>query len=111
MSKTKINKDLVIKYRDDNPDIKNATISKIFGITRARVGQILVESGRATKTKTNRQKYFCNKCGRGYASYKHYPVAWGMCRSCYMKLPIEIRAKQRAEISSKRYLQAIRVAL
>ena len=108
MSKTKINKDLVIKYRDENPDVKNATISKIFGITRARVGQILVESGRATKTKTNRQKYFCNKCGRGYASYKHYPVAWGMWRDCYMKLPKETRAKQRAQISSQRYLQRLR---
>ena len=108
MAKTKINKELILKYRDENPDVKNSEIARIFDITRARVGQILVKGGRPTKTKTNKQKYFCKRCGRGYASIKHYPVAWGVCREVYMKLPKEVRAKQRAEISSQRYLQSIR---
>tara|TARA_R110000824_G_scaffold351725_1_gene538754 strand:+ start:2739 stop:3068 length:330 start_codon:yes stop_codon:yes gene_type:complete len=108
MPRTKINNELIIKYRDDNPDVKNAEISRIFGITRARVGQILTQNNRPTKTKTNKQKFYCKNCGRGYASVKHYPVAWGMCRDCYMKLPKEIRAKQRAQISSQRYLQRLR---
>ncbi|QDP67962.1 MAG: hypothetical protein Unbinned657contig1001_4 [Prokaryotic dsDNA virus sp.] len=108
MPRTKINNDLVVKYRDENPDITNAEISRIFGISRARVGQILTENNRPTRTKTNKQKYYCKRCGRGYASYKHYPVAWGMCRDCYMKLPKELRAKQRAEIGAKKYLQGIR---
>ena len=33
MPRTKINNDLVVKYRDENPDITNAEISRIFGIT------------------------------------------------------------------------------
>ena len=107
MAKTKINKQLILNYRDENPDIKNAEMGRIFGVTRARIGQILSKNGRPTKTRTNKQKYFCKNCGRGYASILHYPVAWGMCRNCYMQLPKEIRAKQRAEISNKRYLQKI----
>ena len=109
MPRTKINNDLVIKYRDENPDVKSAEISRIFGISRARVGQILTENNRPTKTKLNKEKYYCKRCGRGYASMKHYPIAWGMCRVCYMKLPKELRAKQRAEIGSKKYLQGIGV--
>tara|TARA_R110000823_G_scaffold300701_3_gene421534 strand:- start:54 stop:386 length:333 start_codon:yes stop_codon:yes gene_type:complete len=108
MPRTKINNDLIIKYRDDNPDVTNAQMSRIFGISRARVGQILAENGRPTRTKTNKQKFYCKNCGRGYASVKHYPVAWGMCRDCYMKLPKETRAKQRAQISSARYLTGLR---
>ena len=57
MPRTKINNDLIIKYRDDNPDVTNAQISRIFGISRARVGQILAENGRPTRTKTNKQKF------------------------------------------------------
>ena len=54
MAKTKINKELILKYRDENPDVKNSEIARIFDITRARVGQILVKGGRHTKTKTNK---------------------------------------------------------
>ena len=107
MPKSKINNELIVKYRDENPEVKNAEISRIFGISRARVGQILFESGRATKTKTNKEKFYCRNCCRCNAIIKHYPIAWGMCRSCYMKLPQETRAKQRAQISSQRYLTTL----
>ena len=53
-------RELVLKYRNENPNIRGSTMSKLLGVSKSRIRTILLEEG--LPTKVTKLPIFCKQC-------------------------------------------------